>query len=95
MEVEFSRQKVNKFLDATLTQLASESGIALETWSRWANGKRSPSFDTLVEIAPKMCEGMTVAELAAGIKELRVRHEAQPKSDFRGEKRRKNQPTAA
>lgn len=91
----FRESKVDEFLGTGLVKLAKESGIALETWSRWVNGKRSPSLDTLREIAPKLCDGMSMAELTAGIEELRTQKNAPQRSDFRAEKMRKPQATAA
>jgi transcriptional regulator with XRE-family HTH domain len=72
MKFNFRQEKVDEFLAMSLSQMADKSGVAIETWSRWFHGKRSPSLDTLITVAPKF-DDMNYLELAAGIEGFRFK----------------------
>lgn len=92
MNIEFRQEKVKEFLVMPLVEIARESDVALETWSRWIHGKRSPTLDTIREVASRF--GMSAVELVAAIELMRFISKAAT-SDSRTARSRKRESRVA
>jgi transcriptional regulator with XRE-family HTH domain len=91
-EPRFSRKAIEKFVETPIKVLAERSEVPLSTFSRWINGKQSPSFDLLEAIAPK--HELTLPELVRGLQLIRAKKQADRSSDNRHVTRRRNQDAA-
>lgn len=59
------------FLKLTLSVLSEETEVDIATWSRWLNGTRSPTLDTLRKLALDL--GMPLMEFIEVFEERRAR----------------------
>ncbi|MBE9018891.1 hypothetical protein C7Y66_10985 [Chroococcidiopsis sp. CCALA 051] len=73
-------KKSNKqnFLESKLSFLAQETKVDVATWSRWLNGSRSPTLDTLRCLAESL--DMPLLDLIEAFEERRSRTIAGRKS---------------
>ncbi len=60
-KIDINWEGINKFLGLTGAERSRATGIPVETWSRFKNGKRSPKVNRIAEIAPKF--GLTEVEM--------------------------------
>jgi transcriptional regulator with XRE-family HTH domain len=51
-KVRYQLEGINEFLELTGAERSRRTGISVETWSRFRNGKRSPKVNRVAEIAP-------------------------------------------
>ncbi len=58
-----------KFLQLSYSVLAEMTGVDAPTWSKWLNGTRSPTLDTLRGVAGAL--DMSLAEFVAAFEERR------------------------
>lgn len=67
------KSNINKetFLRLTLSVLSEETDVDIATWSKWLNGTRSPTLDTLRKLAFDL--GMPLMEFVEVFEERRSR----------------------
>jgi hypothetical protein len=60
-KLDINWEGINEFLELTGAERSRRTGISVETWSRFRNGKRSPKVNRVAEIAPAF--GLTEVEM--------------------------------
>lgn len=66
-----SIQKARKIIGLPYSELSKKTGIDKAQWSRWFNGKQSPTLEALEEIAEQ--EGVSASNLIKAFLERKER----------------------